>query len=572
MSNKGAIKFLQYVQVLLIISIRLNAQGGMWSFMSGDTGTTANAIFGTKGTPSSQNKPPGTYEACEWTDHNGNFWLYGGAMNGGGVSGDLWRFTPSTNEWTWVHGSGAANAVPVYGTKGSPSPNNTPGARCLGIMTWVDKNGDDLWLFGGSTPSSGVMNDLWRFTISTGQWTWMSGSNGGGSAGVYGIKGIPSSSNYPGARCENNATWVDSIGNLWLFGGADFNFDYYNDVWKFNPSSNEWTWMWGMPAATNNSPFHAGKGVMGTQNDPGGRSVYAKFINKNELYILGSMHASGSFRNDMWKFNIDSLQWTFVNGVITKNDTGSMGAYCTYDSSNLPCAKLENRACWNDAPCGFFVFGGSLVKPGSVGYYNDLWRYDIYNDEWAIVSGTQHTSQIHSIGTPGIASIANHPASRSGANAFFGKDGNLWMYGGATIFPNGTWYTIKYTNDLWKFTFDTTCVQICNAVFDSINTDSTITIIPEQHLIIPNVFTPNGDGINDVFKVSMNGYENYSIQIYNRWGEIVFETIDILKHWNGNKNNDGDTMADGTYYYIISVINSLRSENEVHKGFITLLK
>ena len=64
--------------------------------------------FGTQGIFDPLNSPPGLYEACEWTDLNGNFWLYGGDGTLGRYS-DLWQFNPLINQWAWIKGPGIIN-------------------------------------------------------------------------------------------------------------------------------------------------------------------------------------------------------------------------------------------------------------------------------------------------------------------------------------------------------------------------------------------------------------------------------------------------------------------------------
>ena len=62
----------------------------------------------------------------------------------------------------------------------------------------------------------GKLNDLWMFNGA--DWTWISGNNARNQVGVYGTKGIPSSSNIPGAR-EYPGMVIDSSNNIWIFGG-----------------------------------------------------------------------------------------------------------------------------------------------------------------------------------------------------------------------------------------------------------------------------------------------------------------------------------------------------------------
>lgn len=86
-------------------------------------------------------------------------------------------------------------------------------------------------------------------------------------------------------------------------------------------------------------------------------------------------------------------------------------------------------------------------------------------------------------------------------------------------------------------------------------------------LLIPNLFTPNGDGTNDVFEI--RGIEQFAINdlvIVNRWGNEVFKQTNYRNTWNGQGLNEG------TYYYVLRVKEGLSSEWRVFKGYITLIR
>jgi gliding motility-associated-like protein len=74
-------------------------------------------------------------------------------------------------------------------------------------------------------------------------------------------------------------------------------------------------------------------------------------------------------------------------------------------------------------------------------------------------------------------------------------------------------------------------------------------VLPSS-LIVPNVFTPNGDGVNDEFKPVEVALETMHVIIYNRWGEKVSEWNNPNGSWDG-KNKNGQNCADGTYFYIL---------------------
>jgi gliding motility-associated-like protein len=67
-------------------------------------------------------------------------------------------------------------------------------------------------------------------------------------------------------------------------------------------------------------------------------------------------------------------------------------------------------------------------------------------------------------------------------------------------------------------------------------------------LFIPTAFTPNNDGNNDDFKVLGNCIATIHLEVYDRWGKIVFKTDDPIQGWNGDK--DGSELNGGIYTYI----------------------
>jgi len=80
------------------------------------------------------------------------------------------------------------------------------------------------------------------------------------------------------------------------------------------------------------------------------------------------------------------------------------------------------------------------------------------------------------------------------------------------------------------------------------------TIIPpnENELTIPNAFTPNNDGINDIFKIKGQNIKTFHGTIINRWGQKLFEWNDVNTGWDGK--HDGQDVSAGVYFYIISVV------------------
>lgn len=71
-------------------------------------------------------------------------------------------------------------------------------------------------------------------------------------------------------------------------------------------------------------------------------------------------------------------------------------------------------------------------------------------------------------------------------------------------------------------------------------------------ITIPNIFTPNGDGSNDTFEVQVTGASYYHLRIFNRWGDLIWESKDPMKRWNGSANQSD--VPDSVYYWLIEAL------------------
>ncbi len=90
---------------------------------------------------------------------------------------------------------------------------------------------------------------------------------------------------------------------------------------------------------------------------------------------------------------------------------------------------------------------------------------------------------------------------------------------------------------------------------------ATISLICD--VVIPNVFSPNGDGHNDLFVIDGIEYTSNTVRIYNRWGQLVFESSNYRNQWNG-----GD-LPDGTYFYEVVL---QHKKDDPYTGHVTILR
>lgn len=96
-----------------------------------------------------------------------------------------------------------------------------------------------------------------------------------------------------------------------------------------------------------------------------------------------------------------------------------------------------------------------------------------------------------------------------------------------------------------------------------------IYVEPQTTFYVPNAFTPNGDGTNEVFRPIIFDVSDYTFEIYNRWGERIYETNDRKAGWNGRIKNQN--APDGVYVWRVKYRNH-KSIFEEHHGHFTLLR
>ncbi len=416
-----------------------SASKGQWAWMGGSTtiqGTDyghAGVCPSTAGAFNSTSMPGSRYSGVSWTDASGNLWLFGGfgydAGSSYGYLNDMWEFNATLGtygEWTWLDGSctvpgangGTAGVYPSQ--PGTTGTSYVPGSR-INAVSWIDRSGN-LWLFGGlgfdSTGTMGWLNDLWKFEPSTKEWTWMGGGSTVGSScsplhttyptqvfcgqpGSYGTRGKFAASNLPGARA-NAVGLTDSEGNFWLFGGngyfAENEQTFLNDLWEYNPDTNEWAWISGN--STVSADAAANPGVYGTQgipavgNYPGGRiDAYGWTDAYGNIWIFGGQGdltaTSDGFPNDLWVYHPPTGEWTWMNGLDTlangdcTSGVGACGVPGVYPANTGDTAATNEPGGrhagvnWTGADGNLWLLQGAGFDSSTTNYglLNDLWEY-----------------------------------------------------------------------------------------------------------------------------------------------------------------------------------------------------
>jgi Galactose oxidase, central domain len=369
------------------------------------------------------------------------------------------------NQWTWAGGATVPNQAGVYGTQGTPSVANIPGAR-TDAVSWTDLSGN-LWLFGGVGPSVGggchlmetlcwagtaqFYNDLWKFDGS--EWTWVGGSYTASQKSVYGTMGSAAAGNMPGAR-YGAVSWRDAADNFWLFGGIGIDSKGetgpLNELWEY--SGGQWTWVGG--ANTINQPGQYGtQGSPAAGNFPGSRAGAIAFADwSGNVWLFGgqgcdSTSDCGSVLDDLWEYTGGQWAWISGSNVAYPAQAGVYGAEGVASPGYHPGGRYNSMG-WTDNSGDLWTFGGAGYNTDdqNVAELNDFWTHS--NAGWAWMGGSSSVvDATGTYGTMGTPAPGNIPGSRDSAMTWTDANGNLWLFGGEGLGATGG----GYFNDLWMY-------------------------------------------------------------------------------------------------------------------------
>lgn len=163
------------------------------------------------------------------------------------------------------------------------------------------------------------------------------------------------------------------------------------------------------------------------------------------------------------------------------------------------------------------------------------------------------------------ASSGEEPVTIDFTNNSMNATSYLWNFGDGVTSSNVN-PTNEYLNN-----GNYTVQLIAGNNFGCADTAYTIiAVIDAAPLIIPNIFTPNGDDQNDVFKVSHNSVVEFNGAIYNRWGQVLFQNSDTTFEWDGHIQS-GKEAPDGTYFYTLKATFA-NGEEESFSGAFELIR
>jgi gliding motility-associated-like protein len=257
--------------------------------------------------------------------------------------------------------------------------------------------------------------------------------------------------------------------------------------------------------------------------------------------------ASDTFLATVWPFQVGDIKDDTLicdGSPIQLWVTGGTGAYQWYPATNLSCEFCPNPI---------------ATVMGSEHYYAILLDTHGCGDTLSLFVSVQ---------PPFNMQLWNNDTT-----IYLGESIQLNVTGAPFYYWNPTNYiSYSQSNDglatpLSDITYYVTGVSLLQGCPQ---TDSFRVTVIEQDVFVPSAFSPNGDGINDIFHVTARKLITLQeFKIMNRWGQQIFETRDISKGWDGNFK--GKMQDPGVYYYMIKVA-SPTGKTQFLKGDITLIR
>lgn len=331
-------------------------------------------------------------------------------------------------------------------------------------------------------------------------------------------------------------------------------------------------------------------------------------------FLDQSTITSGNITNWQWDFgqggtaSIAAPSFTYTSDgsksvkLIVTSDKGCTDTIIqTVVVNPLPVADFSSNTPTGCSPLCIDFKNTSTINSGSVSQY--IW--DLGND----ISGDENPKSCYNNTdlTPKNYSVSFIAISDKGCRDTIVKTDYVTVYAQPNAqftsstqevnvsntevtFTNTSTNAVSYT---WDFGDNTPTTASTNATHSFPNTDyntytvtltaknqggctdtaqTTIKVLaPDPIYTIPNVFTPNEDGANDVFTLINSQYvKETNITILNRWGNVILEQQDSTVLWNGKANNTGQLCASGVYFYKLTVI-GLNGKEFKNEGFIHLV-
>lgn len=234
---------------------------------------------------------------------------------------------------------------------------------------------------------------------------------------------------------------------------------------------------------------------------------------------------------------IESALWDFGNGTTSTNLTAAVGSYAQQGIYDVSYTVVSIDGC---------VF--SHTETELITIYNQPFASFTVTPQTIVLPNTTAEFLNQSLGSTEFSWVINSTDTIAGEDLVYDFPDIPGAYP-VTLFASNPW-----------------------GCADSVSRQ--ILVMEEFTLFVPNAFTPDEDGINEVFRVQgIDVDENhFELMIFNRWGEVVYRSDDYNGFWNGSYNNGAHYVPDGVYFYRIETRSKTTQDNKVVTGHVTIIR
>jgi gliding motility-associated-like protein len=290
------------------------------------------------------------------------------------------------------------------------------------------------------------------------------------------------------------------------------------------------------------------------------------------------------------------------NPIISNSSTAGTGTYTLVVTDPNGCINSDTaNVTINQTPLPAVTIGAStcigdplVLNASGSGTIN--WYSDAALTNLVLANSSTYTPTVSGTSTYYV-SVTSSGCTSTGASV---TANNFNVHATATASPNSGYAPLQVnfasvvtgaTNPAYQWTFGNSNTSTNANPANTFNNGGTYTVtlmvtdVPSNCkdsvklfikvdddviVIIPNIFTPNSDSINDIFSTTIRGAKSATGIIFNRWGQLIYSWDSMNANWDGKMTN-GNDATDGTYFYLIKVI-SLKGEEKEFNGPLTLVR
>ena len=312
--------------------------------------------------------------------------------------------------------------------------------------------------------------------------------------------------------------------------------------------------------------IYAGANIVGSLQLAPDNRIYVSHYDRSYLGVIMNPNKLGLACNHK------------LDGIYLAGRNSKLGLPAFFNSIFNPISFSFNNICYGDSTC-FFI--------SSLSFDSLFWDFgDSGNaaNNTSTIANPKHVFSTPDNYTVTIIAYINGIAHALSENIHIVLPLPSLNLGNDTTICDDELFSIQldkvYDNCIWNDFSSSSTFKInrtgrywvevsnqCGKVYDTINV-----IVKDCHSFIslPNAFSPNADGINDYFKpINANEINTKLIQIFNRWGNIVFESKNFSKPWNGNYKDNA--CSEGVYFWVVSY-SDYQGDTRIKRGIVTLLR